>query len=361
MCMVCLCMLFPFSLISVLFLKVGEKVKMTRMMMVLCMMMVAMGLAGAKNYNELEHNALCNLMKAALHKWNQIKGKEPANPLKKALEKTLFGKDDGGKIEDLKGVLTQDYEKVQGKLPLRLQWCGLPKEGDTGENNQRWPGHSATHDLFCLCTTGQEGYPFNVVGSGNSPATKLCGQPKDALGGGSDGWDSKHRPGETEHGKDQMTATWSSVTQKCLVEDSNGKGLNEALAAFLGKLEKKKPEGKHTDRYQLGEGNADEYPCSGNIKICVMYYNTTRANYPMPWWTELQSALAAEENKSQPTPREHPQKKDEKKLQIWIPKTPPPQMPPPAALKSAPQTSQRQKKNPKISLIHSTLREQRPP
>ncbi|CCD16561.1 unnamed protein product [Trypanosoma congolense IL3000] len=282
-------------------------------------------------------------MKAALHKWNQIKGKEPANPLKKALEKTLFGKDDGGKIEDLKGVLTQDYEKVQGKLPLRLQWCGLPKEGDTGENNQRWPGHSATHDLFCLCTTGQEGYPFNVVGSGNSPATKLCGQPKDALGGGSDGWDSKHRPGETEHGKDQMTATWSSVTQKCLVEDSNGKGLNEALAAFLGKLEKKKPEGKHTDRYQLGEGNADEYPCSGNIKICVMYYNTTRANYPMPWWTELQSALAAEEEQKPNEPKENNHKKEDEKKHQKLEYQEQPQhqdAPHTAALTSAPQSSQ---------------------
>ncbi|CCD12527.1 unnamed protein product, partial [Trypanosoma congolense IL3000] len=144
-----------------------------------------------KEHNKEEHARLCNLLMAAVNKWEEVKTRESTDPLKRALGKTLFGNENGGEMGDLKGGLPKDYEKVEGELSLRLTWCGLPQESATGKKKPRWPGHSAPHDLLCLCTTGQDGYPFNEVGSDSGTATMLCGKPKEALGGGSDGWDSK--------------------------------------------------------------------------------------------------------------------------------------------------------------------------
>ncbi|CCD15157.1 Variant surface glycoprotein [Trypanosoma congolense IL3000] len=304
-----------------------------------CLILVVMCLvvraeeSGKKDHNGDAHNALCALLKAAVTKWGNG-GQDLSEPLKKALGRTLFGNERGGDVTSLKGDLPEDYKNEEGKLPLRFTWCGRPLEGATEKKNAWWPGHSAPHDLVCLCTTGKTGYPFNDVGSGSGTDTKLCGQPKEALGGGSDGWASS---GGTIQ---QINATWVNITQKCLEAAKNGKNLKDALGDFLKKL-KKAPREKYPERYQLGEGTSDEYACGGGGTICVMYYNdttVTQQQHAIPWWTELEEAINNQAYTEQEQKKSEEKPKKEGQNQHHTQKhenTQPQQAPRTAALKQA--------------------------
>ncbi|CCD13079.1 Variant surface glycoprotein [Trypanosoma congolense IL3000] len=275
------------------------------------LVMVLVGVYGnEKNHNGDEHDRLCQVLSAAVR---VLQSNGVSETLREALRITVFGNRSGGNLDALKETLPGNYDVPNGSN--RGIVCGQPPDGlsRTGEN-PRWPGHSAPHDLVCLCTTGRNGYPFNNVRSVTGSATKLCGQPKQALGGGNGGWDTKSRQEGIQQGTEEIKATWASVTKKCLEPDINGKGLSEALANFLEKLDKKEdPRVEHKDRYQLGVDDADPYPCSGYTKICVMYYNNTAKNYPMPWWLGLENALKTEEKKEEQNKKQDEEERNKNK------------------------------------------------
>ncbi|CCD12120.1 Variant surface glycoprotein [Trypanosoma congolense IL3000] len=255
-----------------------------RVWMVVCMeVMVTMGVYGnEKNHNGDEHDRLCKVLSAAV---TALQTNSLSNTLKEALYITIFGNKSGGSLDALKGSLPVDYNDEKGKS--RANVCGQPPNVGSRDHQQpRWPGHSAPHDLVCLCTPGNDGWPFGESIPGKK---KLCGREKSALeiAEGNKGWSSS---GNGEEGKKQMQETWNTIAKKCLGGDAGGNDLKEALHDFLRNLHKQSFD-KYQERYRLGEDKEDPYPCSGNKKICVMYYNTTEANYPMPWWTELQMAI----------------------------------------------------------------------
>ncbi|CCD17578.1 unnamed protein product, partial [Trypanosoma congolense IL3000] len=216
----------------------------------------------------------------------------------------IFG-DEAGKagLNDLQSKLPEDY-KVKGKLSSRAFLCGQKREGGhTRVLQPRWPGHSASHDLVCLCTAGDHGWPIN--GTGRSKQ-RLCGKTPSELGVENDkkGWSYKENEGEA-----QIQATWAKVVAECLKGSGRGENLKHALQTFMGKLNHKPlPQPKDENRYLLGEGDGGEYSCGGNGKVCVIYYNSTS---PMPWWTDLENALKTEEHIEQEKKGEEKETKKE--------------------------------------------------
>ncbi|CCD13232.1 Variant surface glycoprotein [Trypanosoma congolense IL3000] len=245
-----------------------------------------------KNHNGVEHDLLCKVLKAVVYKL--VKEESTlSEPLKKALKQTIFGYGGGGTLEELKKSLPGDYKKEGAD---RGQFCGQQHETSGYYDAQpRWAGHSAPHDMVCLCTTGEKGWPLNesVVGMEND---RLCGQLKDALGGGKDGWgsqksswDKTSRNVVTLHdkGENQLEATWQNVTGKCL--DGKQEDLRDALKNFINKLVNRPQDTSNPNRYRLGEGDFSEPVCNGNKKVCVMYYpNSTETK---TWWVDLETAL----------------------------------------------------------------------
>ncbi|CCD16388.1 Variant surface glycoprotein [Trypanosoma congolense IL3000] len=238
------------------------------------------------DHNHDAHKALCDVMKAAVGRWGDG-GQHLSPSLKQALGKTLFGSEEGkGSVETLRSKLPNDYDTEVKEPGSRFLLCGHQPEVVIRKKQTRWPGHSAPHDLLCLCTPGDGGWPLN-----NGKAEKLCGKEKGALRGEkNEGWS-----GSKGKGKDQMTATWTNITRECLQGDEKAGDLQKALGDFMEKL-KPKLTGVPKSMYQLGEGDSDQYPCSGikETGICVMYHNNTS---PMPWWTNLKNLLDEEEAK----------------------------------------------------------------
>ncbi|CCD13809.1 Variant surface glycoprotein [Trypanosoma congolense IL3000] len=245
-------------------------------------------IARKTDHNLEEYNALCNLMKISVQKWKELESRGNEGPLKKALGRTIFGDDRGGDLQNLKSETFQKvYKDVERNALSRLLWCGGPYDEDSRKrltHEPRWPGHSVPHDLVCLCTVGPDGWPLN-----NNGKDKLCGLEGNALvATEKQGWGAG---GPNSRGAKQIEATWKSITKTCLEGNASGNNLKDALGDFLRQL-KKTPGNKYPERYQLGEGKSDDdYPCSGNEKICVMYHNSTEHKHPMPWWTELQGAI----------------------------------------------------------------------
>ncbi|CCD12153.1 Variant surface glycoprotein [Trypanosoma congolense IL3000] len=256
-----------------------------------------------RDHNKDEYHRLCNLMKAAVTKWGDG-GQGLSEPLKKALGRTLFGNDKGGDLGQLKGVLPSDYNDVEDTPDSRGLWCGDPREGDyIGQNQARWSGHSAPHDMVCLCTAGEKGWPVNRSET-STEKDKLCGQDRTALKAESNqGW------GYTRHtGNAHVDATWKATVTHCLDGDGKGEGLKVALGNFIEKL-KPSPSRTYPSREQLGEGNAtDSDACSGSSArgVCVMYYTNMK---PTPWWKVLQEALIDDEKIQAEKRREEEEKR----------------------------------------------------
>ncbi|CCD16185.1 Variant surface glycoprotein [Trypanosoma congolense IL3000] len=253
-----------------------------------------------KDHNKDAHKALCDVLKAAVNKWGDG-GATLAQPLKNALKLTLFGY---GKSEEnwdkLKGQVPEEYHKVDRSL-----LCGQPYFEGIRQSQPRWTGYSALHDLVCLCTLGDKGWPLNESSTGKE---KLCGQPQETFGGSNrNGW----RGSGT--GKEQITATWTKATSECM--EGRGKNLKEALKDFMRILVHQPGVGDgNTNKDLLGEGDFNSYPCSGNKKVCVMYYRSadnTNTKYPMPWWTELNAAIETNEAEKQKNKKEEEKRKIE--------------------------------------------------
>ncbi|CCD15852.1 Variant surface glycoprotein [Trypanosoma congolense IL3000] len=273
---------------------VGEKVKMTRMMMKVWMIIIVSMWVSANvegtDHNHDAHNALCDLLSVSVKKWGEVKDRKHDDPLRKALKQTIFGNESERDMAAFRSKLPDAYNDKESNSGDRSMWCGQPFEDSheiSNANQPRWSGHSATHDLVCLCTAGENGWPING-------SDTLCGKGKDDLGGGSEGWGNKNRKAET-----QLKATWFNVTSECLQSDEKrGENLKDALDKFLRRL-KHEPEEVNKNRYQLGEGTPGSYTaCTGSFPygVCVMYYNGTIVKKEhMPWWVDLQNALPEEE------------------------------------------------------------------
>ncbi|CCD13092.1 Variant surface glycoprotein [Trypanosoma congolense IL3000] len=254
---------------------------------------------GKTDHNKEEHERLCGVLKAAVEKWG-TSGEGLSDPLKKALGRTIFGNEKGGALGELKS-LPDDYTKGGA---IRGNFCGQPySEPGFFSAPHRWSGHSAPHNLVCLCTKGENGWPVNISGNQDT----LCGKTRETLGSGSEGWTG------SGSGKTQMEATWKEVVTECL-EGGGQKGgnLEEALNNFLNKLQHKPDVAANPSRYILGENNVtkeDYYACTGSPKlgVCVAYFNATS---PMPWWTDLKNALPEEEKF-----QEEKRRKEEKRKQ----------------------------------------------
>ncbi|CCD14549.1 unnamed protein product, partial [Trypanosoma congolense IL3000] len=209
------------------------------MMKFLLFLVVAiLGMANAtedqeKNHNGPQHSALCGVLGSAVKKLEEVRTREPTDPLRKALATTIFGNGAEEKIETLKTGTPAVYRDVEIRDADRGFWCGEPRDedGESGQMQPRWSGHSSPHDMVCLCTMGEKGWPLN----GSSGAQeKLCGKTADKLGGSGDGWSSS---GSHQGGK-QIQATWETVIVPCLNGEEGG-DLKQALNEFLGNLQHK--------------------------------------------------------------------------------------------------------------------------
>ncbi|CCD16426.1 Variant surface glycoprotein [Trypanosoma congolense IL3000] len=261
---------------------------MMKYLLVLVIVMVVSVKAEEMDHNKDTHKALCRVLREVVGAYQSGSGSEA---LKKALKKTIFGNETGGDLETLKG-LPSDYDDVLQDVDSRSFACGQPRnhwEEYKSVYQPRWSGHSAPHDLVCLCTVGHKGWPLN----GTTPEKekeKLCGKSEAALGGNKEGWDSI----EHDKGKDQIKATWENVTSECLQGVGKGETLKDALKGFTEKLVPQPIKGQES-RKQLGEGKPDEiYACTGSktYGVCVMYYPIFTAH---TWWVDLQKAIQEDE------------------------------------------------------------------
>ncbi|CCD15229.1 unnamed protein product, partial [Trypanosoma congolense IL3000] len=225
------------------------------MMKILIVVMVIIGVVRADevgaavtltNHNELSHRALCDFLKVAVDKWKDVKTRDPADPLKKALKDTIFGYGSGDDdVEALKSKLPRDYDEVgSGLLSERSLWCGQQLDEDRVQQ-RRWPGHSGPHDLVCLCTAGENGWPVN---STSDTGSTLCGHNKDALEAGEKWWSGTNNTQK----KDAIQKTWDVTVNQCLSGYSQETDLAAALQKFKDKI--KKTTFEHETRYILGEG-----------------------------------------------------------------------------------------------------------
>ncbi|CCD12011.1 Variant surface glycoprotein [Trypanosoma congolense IL3000] len=253
---------------------------------------------GGKEYNKNAYNALCDLLQASVRKWDEVMGRKKTDTLRKALRITIFGSKGSEDLDALRRGLPEDYKKGGADRNLL---CGQQYRDYNGLNQPRWSGYSGLHDLFCLCTPGESGWPINV--SGNT----LCGQENSALEGGMKGW-YKNTGGEVK-----VEKTWNTVTEKCLRGRGDTKGLKDALTTFMGELCTKNSCWVRKNSYQLGEGIPTTWSaCDGtsSVGVCVAYYNATN---PMPWWSSLKEAINADEQEQKKREKEEQKKKEVQK------------------------------------------------
>ncbi|CCD16733.1 Variant surface glycoprotein [Trypanosoma congolense IL3000] len=310
------------------------------------LVMVFMGVLAAeketalKDHNHGEHKALCTVLKMVVGKWGSG-GESLLEPLKTALHRTIFGNESGGSLETLRNSLPKVYEEVVQDSDSRNMACGqLRNDGNDYHSikQPRWSGHSAPHDLVCLCTLGNNSWPLDDT----QTASTLCGQEKSALGSGkgNNGWSAIYT------GKEQMEATWANVTSKCLEGGGKGETLKAALKEFTDKLVLKPIEGQK-NRKQLGEGKPDEYyACTGSPTrgVCVMYYPKLTAH---TWWVDLEKALKEDEQLQKQREEEERRKNQEEAAKKDTNKT--------EDLKSTTPTTNQNEQN-KTGTLHETMR-----
>ncbi|CCD14442.1 Variant surface glycoprotein [Trypanosoma congolense IL3000] len=235
-----------------------------------------------KNHNGEDHHVLCGLLGVAVHKW-----KTTNNPTaKEALAQSIFGNTNGGDLDGLSKGLPPEYHKPGN----RQNWCGTCADS----NRKHYPGNSIPHDLLCLCTVGENGYPFIEHGS----IKQLCGQnarelgceqdagnPKGCHNGNGHGWsDSKYDDQARKH----LNATWNAVVTTCL-----GKELKHDVEKTRKTLLEKLKVGEYSSPVWA----RSHHRCSGvNGDVCVSYGSQCDRednNNSPQWWWHLEKALTA--------------------------------------------------------------------
>ncbi|CCD13420.1 unnamed protein product [Trypanosoma congolense IL3000] len=307
--------------------------------------------ADGKDHNGEEHTKLCAVLKEAVGMWGE--GRQSlSESLKMALHRTIFGNESGGDLAKLKEKVPADYDILASPDAERGFLCGEPVDEHLHKQRGRpWSGHSAPHDLVCLCTLGKDGWPLN---ESNNGIDKLCGRLKDSLGGENEGWSGVHtewiESSETlvhhAKGETQIKATWFNVTKPCLEGNRKGENLKEALKTFVDSLKPMPSTGKRNGA-QLGEGNPNEdHACTGSRKygVCVMYYPNDKDT--KTWWVDLQKALI-EDEKIQKERDEEAKRKQEEAAKKDTNKT--------EDLKSTNPTTNQTEQN-KTATLHETMR-----
>ncbi|CCD16037.1 Variant surface glycoprotein [Trypanosoma congolense IL3000] len=183
-----------------------------------------------ENLNIKEHNALCEVLGAAVSLWDRVK--DHNTPLKKALAQAIFGAENAnGDIAGLIGKMPQEYNEDGD----RHNWCGECSQGAT-----IYPGISIPHDLLCMCTVGHSGAPFNV-----DQHHSLCGVEGEKWGcttykapshhvGEKKHWECSGKKWNTHWDKDRRQMAWEKVVKPCL-DSLHRTNLRDALKSFRTK------------------------------------------------------------------------------------------------------------------------------
>ncbi|CCD11709.1 Variant surface glycoprotein [Trypanosoma congolense IL3000] len=254
------------------------------MMMALSGSSLGTGTSEHHNHNEDHHDALCGLLGAAVRKW-----KRTHNPTtKKVLAQAIFGNESGGNLNTLLAGLPETHHKPGN----RHNWCGSCAYG-----GDHYPGKSIPHDMLCMCTVGEGGFPF--LAYSDKPETKLCGKSAADLGcknqqdsgngchSNQHWWttSTKSHNGNGE-AKVHLNVTWEKVVKPCL----QGGHIGRAKKTLLEKLNV----GEYSSpRWGWGHTN-----CGGDYSdVCVSYGHQCHDNPKSPqWWQELYEALTTTED-----------------------------------------------------------------
>ncbi|CCD12903.1 Variant surface glycoprotein [Trypanosoma congolense IL3000] len=244
---------------------------MLKYWMVIFFEVIVVGFAdvGSTNHNGDAHRALCDVLKAAVSELEDVKDSE--SPMKDALRKTIFGDISAAQTAS-RLEMPGEYTKPEknDKENTRKMWCGTCGSGA----QKHYPGESATHDLLCLCTPGQHGWPMKSF-----HGETICGQSHHTLGNGVSNkwWYTAWSDHDQE--REHLNKTWSDIVVTCLHTDDRI-DLDTALRTFMETITKNK-------EHRLGEGGFD---CDGKtgVGVCVFYPpGCTRKT----WWHELEKAI----------------------------------------------------------------------
>ncbi|CCD17375.1 Variant surface glycoprotein [Trypanosoma congolense IL3000] len=263
---------------------------MTKALFLVMVCLVFMLLHGrtttSHNHNGEHYGTLCDILAAAVQKW-----KSTNNPTaKKALSQAIFGHPNG------KGDPSKlDLPSTHLKPGNRKNWCGECMYND----QESYPGKSIPHDLLCMCTVGENGYPFIQY----SEVRQLCGKGAKELGCDKDAGnaerchsdDNKH--GWTESNWDgqankHLNATWHAIVKACL----RGKPKSDVDKAR-----------KTLQKLDVGEYSTPSWAwghsgcAGGNSDVCVGYGSWCLEHpkeYPQ-WWKTLYEALNAPDLRKQ--------------------------------------------------------------
>ncbi|CCD12834.1 Variant surface glycoprotein [Trypanosoma congolense IL3000] len=237
------------------------------------------------HHNKNEHDVLCGLLGVAVERW-----KTTNNPTaKKALSRAIFGHRNGGIIETLMEKLPNEYNEPGS----RENACG----SCTYSDGKHYPGWSIPHDLICMCTVGENGYPFGQNSNDNGTPT-LCGRSATDFGceqnqgngngchGNKDWWkESSHHDGNgNRQASKHLNATWEKVIKPCLIGGEKLQ-LEVALKNLTGSRKD-----RETPSWASGHGK-----CNGVSGAVCVYYGTgcdKQYNNNSPqWWWDLEKAL----------------------------------------------------------------------
>ncbi|CCD15722.1 Variant surface glycoprotein [Trypanosoma congolense IL3000] len=252
--------------------------------MVVCLVMRIGGASTGSptQRNKKEHDVLCGLLGAAAEKW-----KTTNNPqAREALAQAIFGNKTGGDIETLKQDLPEEF-KNPGNRANRCGSCMY-------SNGKHYPGWSIPHDMLCMCTVGQGGFPF-LEKSNDSGNPTLCGRSAKDFGceqnrdHGTGCHGNKEWWNETtwnRQAKGHLNATWEKVVKPCL----GGEKLQ--LEAALKNLTESRKD-RETPSWAQGHGR-----CNGiSGAVCVYYGYQCHDDPRSPqWWQTLYEALTASED-----------------------------------------------------------------
>ncbi|CCD16269.1 Variant surface glycoprotein [Trypanosoma congolense IL3000] len=251
---------------------------MIKFCVVMLVIMMSGGIATASdNHNGDKHEALCNVLGAAVSIFQNGRG---GMELRRALRSAIFGSETSADISTLLAGLPVTHHNPGS----RKNWCGTCTHSDS----DHYPGKSIPHDLLCLCTIGTNGYP--VVSDGS--ARQLCGRSAMDLGcgggaahqcnaGNGAGWSESNSGGNA---KEYVEATWKTVVQTCLQ-----KGLKLNLEQARKTLtEQLKPKDGTSPIWARGHS----YGCKGEKEdICVNYDSWCDTKEYPQWLKPLKLAL----------------------------------------------------------------------
>ncbi|CCD14286.1 Variant surface glycoprotein [Trypanosoma congolense IL3000] len=244
-------------------------------------------------FNDEEYKALCDVFQASLDLWNasRTSSKKLDNLLEKHLCQALFGKSSGGKVDDFKEILPQEYNDPGYRL-YRCGYCDY--------NTETYPGKSITHDLMCLCTPGKDAEPFYgyywwIFGYYHKEnGFKLCGRLREEMGVDlSHGWYAH----KGKHQAKGLENSWKTVTMGCFNGWKNSnKTANQTLEEKVKRLSetldnfKKKGLKKVNGRYKLGGFDEHNEADGSSEKHIHVRYGTCKYGR-RPWWKKLEEVL----------------------------------------------------------------------